>query len=176
MTSLVGCHARALWPNGAYYGTLIGNPTPGIQWYNFRPLGVTPNQGMGPREALFVKLLWPLVIRACRGYKSVKFFAEPVHQLFQSSSVFPAGLAFTNQRRVCTEYYTFLYTAVDLWWYFGVLKLEVKTNNIQHQIFLTSQVITLKTLSVICWYQPYTGWHIINLKGRYKAGTCYILN
>ena len=37
---LVGCHARALWPNGAaysYYGTVIGNPTPGIQWYNFRP-------------------------------------------------------------------------------------------------------------------------------------------
>jgi len=22
---------------------------------------VTPNRGMGPREALFVKLLWPLV-------------------------------------------------------------------------------------------------------------------
>jgi len=59
---LVGCHARALWPNGAslaysYYGTLIGNPTPGIQRYNFPPPGVTPNQGMGPREALFVKLL-----------------------------------------------------------------------------------------------------------------------
>ena len=68
MTSLVvgwlvvGCHARALWLNGAseaysYYGTLIGNPTPGIQWYNFRPPGVTANRGMGPREALFVKLL-----------------------------------------------------------------------------------------------------------------------
>jgi len=40
---------------------LIGNPTPGIQWYKFRPPGVTPNRGMGPREALFVKLLWPLV-------------------------------------------------------------------------------------------------------------------
>ena len=38
-------------------GTLIVNPTPGIQWYNFRPPGVTPNRGMGPREALFVKLL-----------------------------------------------------------------------------------------------------------------------
>ena len=36
---------------------LIGNPTPGIQWYKFRPPGVTPNRGMGPREALFVKLL-----------------------------------------------------------------------------------------------------------------------
>jgi len=51
--SLVGCHARALWQNGAsyaysYYGTLIGNPTPGIQWYIFRPPGVTPNRGMGP--------------------------------------------------------------------------------------------------------------------------------
>jgi len=43
---LVGCHARALWPS--YYGTLIGNPTLGIQWYNFRPPGVTPNRGMGP--------------------------------------------------------------------------------------------------------------------------------
>ena len=31
----------------SYYGTLIGNPTPGIQWYNFRPPGVTPNRGMG---------------------------------------------------------------------------------------------------------------------------------
>ena len=39
------------------YGTLIGNPTRGIQWYNFRPPGVTHNRGMGPREALFVKLL-----------------------------------------------------------------------------------------------------------------------
>jgi len=64
--SLVGCHARALWPNGAswaysYYGTVIGNPTPGIQWYNFRPPGVTPNRGMGPPWGAFVKLLWPLV-------------------------------------------------------------------------------------------------------------------
>ena len=39
------------------HGTLIGTPTPGIQWYKFRPPGVTPNRGMGPREALFVKLL-----------------------------------------------------------------------------------------------------------------------
>ena len=29
-------------------GTLIGNPTPGIEWYKFRPPGVTPNRGMGP--------------------------------------------------------------------------------------------------------------------------------
>ena len=49
----------------SYYGTLIGNPTPGIQWYNFRPPGVTPNrEKWAPREALFVKLLWPLV--SCR--------------------------------------------------------------------------------------------------------------
>jgi len=33
-------------------GTLIGTPTPGIQWYKFRPPGVTPNWGIGPREAL----------------------------------------------------------------------------------------------------------------------------
>jgi len=32
----------------SYYGTLIGNPTPGIQRYNFRPPGVTPNRGMNP--------------------------------------------------------------------------------------------------------------------------------
>ena len=32
----------------SYYGTLIGTPTPGIQWYKFRPPGVTPNRGMGP--------------------------------------------------------------------------------------------------------------------------------
>ena len=36
----------------SYYGTLIGNPTPGIQWYNFRPPGVTPNRGMGPRAII----------------------------------------------------------------------------------------------------------------------------
>ena len=64
---LVGCHARALWPNGAssaysYYGTLIGNPTPGIQWYKFRPLGWPLTGEWAPREALFVKLLWPLVV------------------------------------------------------------------------------------------------------------------
>jgi len=40
-----------------YYGTLIGNPTPGIQWYNFRPPGVTLTGEWAPREALFVKLL-----------------------------------------------------------------------------------------------------------------------
>jgi len=32
----------------SYYGTLIGNPTQGIQWYNFRPPGVTPNRGVDP--------------------------------------------------------------------------------------------------------------------------------
>ena len=60
---VVGCHARVLWPNGAYsyYGTLIGTPTPGIQWYKFRPPGVTPNR----EWALFVKLqYWKLPIFA----------------------------------------------------------------------------------------------------------------
>jgi len=28
--------------------------------------GVTPNRGMAPREALFVKLLWPLVCSCIR--------------------------------------------------------------------------------------------------------------
>ena len=40
----------------SYYGTLIGNPTPGIQWYNFRPPGVTPNQGMGPPWGAFCQI------------------------------------------------------------------------------------------------------------------------
>ena len=48
------------------------------------------------------------------GYKSVEFFAEPMHELFQSSSVFPAGLTFTNQRRVRREYHTLLHAPVDL--------------------------------------------------------------
>ena len=39
-----------------YYGTLIGNPTPGIQWYNFRPPGVTPNRGMGPPWGAFCQI------------------------------------------------------------------------------------------------------------------------
>ena len=30
----IGCVVTSL-----VYGTLIGNPTPRIQWYNFRPLG-----------------------------------------------------------------------------------------------------------------------------------------
>ena len=48
-----------------YYGTLIGNPTPGIQWHNFRPLGWPLTGEWAPREALFVKLLWPLVMLIC---------------------------------------------------------------------------------------------------------------
>ena len=39
-----------------YYGTLIGNPTPGIQWYKFRPPGVTPNRGMGPPWGAFCQI------------------------------------------------------------------------------------------------------------------------
>jgi len=35
---------------------LIGNPTPGIQWYNFRPPGVTPNRGMGPPWGAFCQI------------------------------------------------------------------------------------------------------------------------
>ena len=38
-----------------------------MQWYNFRPPGVTPNRRMGPHEALFVKLLWPLVFTSPPG-------------------------------------------------------------------------------------------------------------
>ena len=44
----------------SYYGTLIGNPTPGIQWYNFRPPGVTPNRGMGPPWGAFCQILCSL--------------------------------------------------------------------------------------------------------------------
>jgi len=40
----------------SYYGTLIGNPTPGIQWYNFRPPGVTPNRGRGPPWGAFCQI------------------------------------------------------------------------------------------------------------------------
>ena len=40
----------------SYYGTLIGNPTPGIQWYNLRPPGVTPNRGMGPPWGAFCQI------------------------------------------------------------------------------------------------------------------------
>jgi len=40
----------------SYYGTLIGNPTPGIQWYKFRPPGVTPNQEMGPPWGAFCQI------------------------------------------------------------------------------------------------------------------------
>jgi len=40
-----------------HYGTLIGNPTQGIQWYNFRPPVVTLTGEWAPSEALFVKLL-----------------------------------------------------------------------------------------------------------------------
>ena len=40
----------------SYYQTLIGNPTLGIQWYNFRPPGVTPNRGMGPPWGAFCQI------------------------------------------------------------------------------------------------------------------------
>jgi len=35
---------------------LIGTPTPGIQWYKFRPPGVTPNRGMGPPRGAFCQI------------------------------------------------------------------------------------------------------------------------
>ena len=38
------------------HGTLIGNPTPGIQWYNFRPPGVTPNRRIGPPWGAFCQI------------------------------------------------------------------------------------------------------------------------
>jgi len=40
----------------SYYGTLIGNPTPGIQWYKFQPPGVTPNRGMVPLWGAFCQI------------------------------------------------------------------------------------------------------------------------
>ena len=41
---------------------LIGNPTPGIQWYNFRPPGVTPNRGMGPPVRRFLSNYFDLLL------------------------------------------------------------------------------------------------------------------
>jgi len=85
--SLVGCHARALWPNGAswaysYYGTLIGNPTPGIQWYNFRPPGVTPNRGMGPPWGAFCQI----TLTSCLSrFKMTKFV---ITETLWSSTIF----------------------------------------------------------------------------------------
>ena len=67
VTSLVVDWLVVAWPNGAskaysYYGTLIGNPTPGIQWYNFRPSGVTPNRGMGPPVRRFLSNYFDLLL------------------------------------------------------------------------------------------------------------------
>ena len=47
---------------GSYYGTLIGNPAPGIQWYNFWPPGVTPNRGMGPPVRRFLSNYFDLLL------------------------------------------------------------------------------------------------------------------
>ena len=82
VTSLVvGCHARALWQNGAYsyYGTLIGNPTPGIQRYNFRPPGVTPNRGMGPHVRRFLSNYFDLLL--CIIFDFQKHLVEFLHNL-----------------------------------------------------------------------------------------------
>jgi len=78
---LLGCHARALWPNGAswaysYYGTLIGNPTPGIQWYNFRPPEVTPNRGIPPVRRFLSKyfdLLFYISILTVSVYENILY-------------------------------------------------------------------------------------------------------
>ena len=78
MTSLVvGCHARALWPNGAsyaysYYGTLIGNPASGIQWYNFRPPGVTHNRGIAPPWGAFCQI----TLTSCFPYQTVWKYSD----------------------------------------------------------------------------------------------------
>ena len=53
-------HPRLIY---SYYGTLIGNPTPGIQWYNFRPPGVTPNRGMAPPVRRFLSNYFDLLFR-----------------------------------------------------------------------------------------------------------------
>ena len=87
----VHCH-QTVHPRPSYYGTLIGNPTSGIQWYNFRPPGVTPNRGMGPPWGafrLFVKLLWPLVYESCTknrlGHpRSVLWFGSHIENLMKN--------------------------------------------------------------------------------------------
>jgi len=46
----------------------MGNPTPGIQWYNFRPPGVTPNREWAPvRRFLsnFFDLLFYFILLLC---------------------------------------------------------------------------------------------------------------
>ena len=40
----------------------MGNPTPGIQWYNFRPHGVTHNRGMGPPVRRFLSNYFDLLL------------------------------------------------------------------------------------------------------------------
>ena len=55
---------------------------------------VTPNRGMGPREALFVKLLWPLVKFSTRSYtRSYQHSSFVSVQLwrFRVSSVYIPG-------------------------------------------------------------------------------------
>ena len=47
----------------SYYGTLIGKPTPGIQWYKFRPSVVTTNRGMGPPVRRFLSNYFDLLFR-----------------------------------------------------------------------------------------------------------------
>jgi len=66
-----------------YYGTLIGNSTPGIQWYNFRPPGVTHNRGMGPPWGAFRQI----TLTSCSACGS------PIILVFQSKHLYeiPTG-------------------------------------------------------------------------------------
>jgi len=59
-------------PIVTYYGTLIGNPTPGIQWYNFRPPGVTPNRVMGPPWGAFCQI----TLTSCSACKFLDKFSN----------------------------------------------------------------------------------------------------
>ena len=50
---------------------LIGTPTPGIQWYRFRPPGVTPNRGMGLPWGAFCQITLTSCLFWCLFLKSV---------------------------------------------------------------------------------------------------------
>ena len=58
----VGCGQTVHPMAYSYYRTLIGTPTPGIQWYKFRPLGVTPNRGMPPPVRRFLSNYFDLLL------------------------------------------------------------------------------------------------------------------
>jgi len=64
----------------SYYGTLIGNPTPGIQWYNFRPPGVTPNWGMRRFLSNYFDLLFTLLYDIISAYLTYESFNSPMQE------------------------------------------------------------------------------------------------